>query len=427
MKETFTKDELESLSVFSDNLQEHIQAAVKRGSILLNPIKKEFESFADKNSDVLQTSIIGKQLILNKQSEDNIMNAIGVDRKELAKLFKESQYFKQFGQLQLKDQIIFAIPIIMLAKELYKKGKLAESQFLYSTVFYKPYATIVFKYFGKKGFEVNEDQMRYTIENLTQRYDIKKEGTLYAVLMKKAETSFQHYIVESKSDVLTDKELHNIFSVGIYSNLNNFVKQIFGEYLKNKGKRLYFEDPTFEGTGDSEGETFERDIKSDAAIKDQLVKKAVMTLTKKLPDENLLDIAAKYGFVGTGAKYGEYKYSGRYNDILRNVVSEMVEKKYKELPLLIESMIGSFLFEINPNSGEKYTAKDLQTAVFINASAQTFRRSPNSKNQNTLRVRDMMKNILETVSTDYLSWGPTLKANLKYALHFYILLIIQKG
>jgi hypothetical protein len=425
MKETYTKEELESLSLIYDNFYNDISLAVKRGSILLNPVRKELSLFADKNANVLQSNIVGRQLLFNKQTEDKILQAIGIDTKELLSTFKKSEYFKQFGQLQLKDQLLFAIPMIMLSKEFYKKGKEAESQFFYMSAFYKPYATVIFKYFGK--YEVNEDQMRYTVENLSERYDIKKQGTVFAVIAKMAESSFQNYIINSQGDMLTDRELHVIFTSGIYSRLNSFVQTIFGEYQKNKGKRLYFEDPTFEGSGDSAGETFEKDIQSDAAVKDQMIKKAVMSLTKKLPDEKLIEMAAKFGFVGTGATSGQYQWSGLYSNILRNSINEMIEKRYKDLPLLVESMIGSFLFQINPNTKQKYTAKELKTAVFISASTQTFRRASNTKDENALKTKELIKSILEDVSSDYVNWGDTKKSALKYALHFYILMIIQKG
>jgi hypothetical protein len=424
MRTSKSKIELESESVIYEYLSPILDEAAKRSSILLNPIRKEMAFFADKNSNVLQTSIIGKQLLFNRQMENNILEAIGIDREELLEKFKQSSYFKQFGQLQLRDQLLFAIPLIILSKKFLDKGKLQESQFFYVSAFYKPYATVVFKYFGK--YEVNEDQMRYTVENLSERYDIKKQGSLIGVINKMAESSYENYITSAPSE-FTDKDLHVIFQSGIYSRLNNFVQPIFGEYQNNKGKRLYFEDPTFEGTGDSEGEEFDKDIQSDSAIKDNLVKKAVMEMTKKQPDERLLEIAAKFGFVGTGATVGQYRFSGMYTNVLRSTISEMVDKYYKDLSVLIESIVGSFLFEMNPVTGEKYSARDLKTAVFASNVTKIFAKSPNAKNENVLRVRNMMNDILENVSTEYINWGNTKKSALKKAVHFYIVLIIQKG
>jgi hypothetical protein len=426
-QKTSSKEELESLTVLFEYLDPIIREAAKRKSLVINPIKREVQNFADKNANVLQTNIVGKQLIMNKSTEQAIIDAIGLDKNTLLEKFKESEYFKQFGTLQLKDQLLFAIPLIMLSREFYLNDKEEESKFLYMTAFYKAYATIVFKYFGK--YEVNEDQMRYTVENhLTERHDIKKEGTLFGVLVKKAESSYNNYMTESKRmSKLTDRELHVIFTSGIYSRINDFVQSMFREYDKNKGKYLAFEANTFEGTDDSAGEVFDKDIKSDAAIKDNMVKRAVSGIIKKPIDENLIDIAAKFGFIGTGATLGSYKYSGMYNNVLKNTVLETIEKRYRDLPLLLESIIGSFLFEINPETGKKFSAEELRTGIFVNISQKTFAKSPNSKNENILKVRELMEEILLDCSTHYIDWGTTKKSALKKALHFYFVLRIQKN
>jgi hypothetical protein len=432
IKTTFTKNDLESSTDIFDYLNPIIRQAFSRKSLVLNPIKKEVQNFSDKNANVLQTNIIGKQLLFNKATENSILEAIGIDSKELLNVFKSCEYFKQFGTLQLRDQLLFSIPLIMLSREFFLEGKIEESQFFYMTAFYKPYATIVFKYFGK--YEVNEDQMRYTIENeLSERYDIKREGTLFSVIAKKAESSFNNYVVESKRMTkLTDRQLHVIFTSGIYSRLNDFVQSMFREYDKNKGKYLSYELNSLElkddsTSSESEGGSIDREIQSDAAVKNTIVKKAVSSINKKPIDERILDTAAKFGFVGTGATYGEYKYSGIYSDILRNTILEIVDKRFKDLPLLFESIIGSFLYEINPETGERYNVKDLKTAIFTNNVSKMFARSPNAKNENVLRVREMMENLLTECSTHYIDWGTTKKSALKKALHFYFVLLIQKG
>jgi hypothetical protein len=425
-RETMSKEDLESVHEMYDTFYDSITEAVKRKSMVLNPVRSEIQLIADKNSNVLQTNILGKQLLFGEDSKNRILGAIGIDPKEMDRAFKDSDYFRQFGDLKLKDQLLFAVPMIMMSRELYLEDKLQESQFFYMAAFYKPYATVVFKYFGK--YEVNEDQMRYTVENLSERYDIKREGTLFAVLNKMAQSSYNNYIAINKSKkTFTDRELHVIFTSGIYSRINNFIQAIFGEYDKNKGRYLPFESPTFEGSDDSEGETFERDIRSDSAVKDSIVKRSVSSINKKPIDESLLDVAAKFGFVGTGAKFGSYKYSGVYNDMLRNTVMEVVNRKFREIPELFESIIGSFLFEINPNTGKKFSGEDLRTAIFISNSQRNFAKSPNSKNASTLRVREMIEEFVKDCSENYVTWGNTKRSALKKALHFYFLLVIQKG
>jgi hypothetical protein len=425
-KETFTKEELESITDIYDHFGETIKEASRRRQLVVNPIKAEIQKLADRNANVLQTNILGKQLLFGEEIKNRILEAVGLNQEEMMTVFKEDEYFKQFGDFKLRDQLLFAVPMIMLSREFYLEDRIPESQFFYMAAFYKPYATVVFKYFGK--YEVNEDQMRYTVENLSERYDIKREGTLFAVLVKMAQSSYNNYIAVPKSKkTFTDRELHVIFTSGIYSRLNNFMQAIYGEYDKNKGKYLPFEDSTFEGKDDSEGETFERDIQSDAAVRDSVVKRAVSSIIKKPVDEQLIELSAKFGFVPAGAKAGSYKYSGVYTDVLRSTVLEVVERKFREIPELFENIIGSFLFETNPQTNKKFSANDLRSAIFVSHSQRNFSKSPNTKNKSNLRVREIIEQFLVDCSERYVTWGNTQRAGLKKALHFYMILVIQKG
>jgi hypothetical protein len=332
---TFTKKELEAATMINDQIRPLVKEAVAKKSIFLNPLMRELSKFADKNSNILQTNIVGRQLLINDDMQDNILKIFGIDKKEITAAIKESPYFSKFGNFQLMDQMIFSIPLILASGELYSQNKKKEAEMLYLSAFYKPYASVVFRHFK---YGVNEDQMMYTIENLTERFDIKKQGSVIGVLEKMADSSFKNYLPTLTSDMISDKDIHVIYTAGIQSRISSFMKSIYNEYQKNKGKYLPFEDSTFEGTDDSEGQDFARDIKSDAAVKDQMVKKAVSGLLKSPIDEELIEIAAKYGFVDKTKSYGSYKYSGLYTDILKNTVSEIVDNKYRQLPDFIESI-----------------------------------------------------------------------------------------
>ena len=99
--------------------------------------------------------------------------------------------------------------------------------------------------------------MRYTIEHLSERFDIKSQQTVLNFLIKTANSSFNRYVPDAVKEP-TDRNLHVIFTSGIYTAINNKLNKLVGEYHKNKGKYLPFEDATFDGVDDSEGETFEK-------------------------------------------------------------------------------------------------------------------------------------------------------------------------
>jgi len=426
LNESLTKEELDNVSDVYDYLRPFIEKAAANTSVF-NAIKKEIIKFADKNSTVLQSNIIGRQLLFNENIQQNILDIMGIDSKILDDVLRKSDYFNQYGtiksDLKLTDQLVAALPLILLAGEYQKKKKYEQAEFIYLISFYKPYATRISRYFP---YGVNDDQMLYTIENLSERFDIKKQGTMLNVLIKMAKSSFDNYIKDVMEDP-TDRKLHVVFTSGVYSRINNFLQVLVNEYHKNKGKYLPFEDATFDGTDDSEGETFEKDIQSDAAIKNQMIRKAVNTMNNKPIDTKLLELAARYGFVSGKAIAGSYKFSTIYTTILKNAIEDISNKFYKELPLFFESLIGSFLYEINSSTKQKYSSKDLRSPVFVAASRKIFLSSPNTKNENVIRVRTMINEMLESCSTEYINYGTTQKRSLRNALHFYFVLLVQKG
>jgi len=419
---TFTKEELEKFSLVYDTFGEKIKEFFKRGAIAMRPLQKEISEFAEKNADVLQTNIIGKQLLLNDSAQEKMLDIIGIDLVEMKNTIKASEYFKKFGDFNLINQLVFSIPFLLLSREFYNNNKDAESKFFYTFAFYKPYAARISRYFP---YGVNSDQMLYTIEHLTERFDIKRYGILNSVIEKKAETSYNNYI-QLLSDNPSDRNLHLIFTAGIYSSINSFINNITAEYHKNKGNYLPFEKSTFEGTDDSEGETFEKDIKSESAVKTNAIHRSLLSLSKNPIDINLLDVAARFGFIGLDKTYGEYRYTGGYTEILKNTLEKIIDAEFQMLPKFFESIIGSFLSEINPATGRKFTSQEFKSPVFLTGALKLFK-NKNTRDINIINTRKMLNDMLEKHSGDYINFGKTQRAKLKNAVYFYFVLLIQKG
>jgi hypothetical protein len=421
-----TKYELDEVEELSENselftyLQPTIEEAASKSryKLTLNPIIREIQKVMDKNVPAL--GLIGRQFFFSDETKDLILKQLNVNEKQLLREYQDAKYFKQFRDSKLRDQLLFAIPLIMFSRELYLQGYKNEAQYIYFLTFLKPYATVVFKYFGQYGYEVNEDQMNYTIEkSLSNKFDIKKYSTVFSMLEKKAESSFNNFITKISNDLpLTDKDLHVIFQSDIYSRLNNSIKDVFGVYQKNNGKYLPFESSTF--TSD-EGEELMKDVRSDAAVKDAMIKKAVSRIIKNSIDENLIDVAAKYGFMNNA--YSKYVH----NDMIKGAVYQIVENKTREMPLLFEAIIGSFLTATNPNTGMRYDANDLRSSVFPITSKRLFSKSPNAKEIYTLKMRRLVESFLEESSSEYSKSKDKKRKSLEKAVHFYFVLYIQKG
>ena len=87
-------------------------------------------------------------------------------------------------------------------------------------------------------------------------------------------------------------------------------------------------------------------------------------------------------------------------------------------------MLNSFIQQINPATKQRYRADEIKSPVFVTASLKIFR-SPNSKDPNTLRVRELIQELLEACSDSYLKFETTARRNMKNCLFFYLILIIR--
>lgn len=416
------KDELLDVSECKElyeQLGDTIKVKVKSPSTF-REIQVHAKKLFENNARVLGDNIMGRQFLINEKFEDGILNTLGLKRQEIQKAISESEYYLKFqnaNALKLNDQLIFALPLIMAANEYERLKKHEEANFIFMLTFFKPYASRIFYWFGKYG--VNEDRMADTVERkLTERFDIKRYGTIYEVIEKKAFNSFENYLKNSKSDI-TDMQLDIIYKSGVATRVNDFINKVAIEYNKNNDY-LAFEDSgmaSYDKDTDS-SDFVDRDIESDAAVKMKIVNKVVLRVNKDPVDNELIRVAAKHGFKSD---------SQLYQNILKNVILEVSDKMIKQIPDFYSSLIGAFLFEINPATKKRFTMPDFKSPIFIRKAEDILLNNPNTKNVNQLKVKEILREMLEDHSAEYLRFGTTQKTNMRKALAFYWILLVKNN
>ena len=412
---TFTKEELESAHGIYDALKDGIHEKATDHSIF-RKIQKVLAQILDKNSNVLQTNIVGRQLLINQRDEKEFLDILEINPEDVKKLIKASPYFQKFGELRLTDQLSFAIPLLILSIEYKRLKKDSEAEIMYFTTFLKPYASRVSQHW-KMG--VNEPQMMYTVESLSDRFDIKKQGTLFGVLLKASKNSFENYIPELMSrNTVFDSELHIIYNSGVASRVNSFLASIYNVYKGNAGKKLDFEDTSYSSTDeDGNSEQVSKEIESIAAIKTSMVRKVVNRLNTDPIDVKMLAIAAQKGFKDP---------SPLYQNTLKTCVSQITDKMYDSLPTFYSALFGVFFDSVNPVTDRKFTAKDVKTVLFIKICDEIFRK-PNTKDENILTVKNLVREMLEKCTDVYGRYKTSSKNKIENALFSYFVLMARKG
>lgn len=403
-------EEINAMTILYEEIYPVIEKSLdKSGSF--EKILAWYKKINTKNVNVLSDNIIGHHLLMNQKDQDDLLDILGFTTKQLISIFKTVPRLSKVAGLQ--DQFCFICPLLLACSYYLKKKQEKKAKLLYLICFYKPYASKVSLYFP---YDVNEDRMRYLIEfELNDRYDIRKYGSVLAVLEKNAEISMNNY-TNQLINKPTDNELYIIFSSGIYSRVNSFLKLIFQKYLACKDKYLSFEAATYDGTGDSEGKKLAREAESQSTIKNNIYR-AAMNKLNITPIETKLIHLACVKYLGSGSQ--------NMMDKFHSVLAQILDQTPESIPVLFDAMLSSFVFSVNPKTGEKYNASDLKTPVFLSSIMNIYKYS-NVKDINILTVKKVIIEMLE--KTDYYNQlQVTRQGVMKSALLFYFALFLQNA
>ena len=194
--------------------------------------------YIDKGSEVLQTKDVSKHLLYTQSIENALYDAAGVDKAEIIKIIKDCEDIDQ----KIQDATMPIYNFIMLlscvyekyAEDLKRMYKFKGDPGLYVRFYL---ALRLYSICQRQIFhhEARSDIMEYTIQNLSNRYDISKYTNIYNWLYDYMTTN------NSKLDIdftaIKNTEIHawnSKYITRIKSNLKYIYKEFDNNYRNNK-------------------------------------------------------------------------------------------------------------------------------------------------------------------------------------------------
>lgn len=206
----------------------------------------------DRHSELFNVAPYDR-IIYNKKDSDALFKAIGIEEKEILELLKDTFYWNMDIRPKcIKEPYVImlfcCIRYFLLKKE--KDNKNAELSTIYLCFTGKFYASLhshFFKYLPNKAI------MEYVVNNmLSNKFDLKKEGTIFGVIAKMSKTWLETYssnISNNPSDddikllvqQLRDREssfLRNILNLYIEASQNKYYLNYETDDLSEDNFRL---------------------------------------------------------------------------------------------------------------------------------------------------------------------------------------------
>ena len=315
------------------------------------------------------------RILFNKRDADNMFSAIGIDEQTVLSLLKKCYFWNMDIRPQcVKEPYVEVImcAIIYFCKN--KQQKNAELTTIYLCFTGKFYASL-HGLFWKYG--VKEEIMDYVINNmLTDKYDLKKEGTVFKAIQKLSITYLETYNKKLSAGNISDEGFKNYIQQ-LRDRVRSFLKNISILYYEAVDNKYYL---NYES--DSLDPDEFRITSKDAALAARYTSMTVSIFMSQRVDLALCNTCVKS--LTTTIKMDELA------DILEGIFSN--RENLPEIRRVVNIIICDFM--ANPeNKGKKVGGVD-----FI---AYSIKAKPNTKSTILIELKQTITKWLNDNSVNY--------------------------
>lgn len=359
----------------------------------VNELLKGARHYLDRNSDKVFDSGLTHKVVFLNQDKEVIMKGANLTDQEVRATIRQSAYIKDNWRI-MTEPINVTTALIARYFTLKKMDdELRLFLIFYSFYFYSSLHSKYFKY------GVVENVMNYTVNNLTNKFLLKRYGSLFKtiehIVMKSHETYKDNLINGEDGDLAT-------YIQSIKVRLNDMVKHISNEYYDDhKGKQYLNYD-----SDNYDEDNFHIADNSSYAIQ-RIADGCVIRLNTYGPDMNFAKLAARSNKVSVSE--------------IRNVVTHLGDNETEEIKRLCELILQLFLFD-NANKVE-----DVRSGRFYVECVEIYKKS-NTNDKVVLEIKKILDKWLKTYSIKYAkSNREATLSDFRRAIYMYFVIHIQQS
>lgn len=260
------------------------------------------------------------------------------------------------------------------------------------------YAYIYRKYYSK--FAPNEAAMAYTIADMSNRYKLKRSGSLLATLVDLAHVCYNTH--KDRIKRCTDTDILK-FVNDMTTRINAFMRKVRNELEENlkSGKYLQSEHEEF-------GDELYYEADSDSYAIDRITNKVLTNLVVNGPDRKLVELAAKNS-------------SASVNILQTSILTLVSEENRDDIQRMIELLLSLYLHD-NPNT---VAIRDIGTNKFYIYCMRVYRQS-NTLNKNIIEIKAILDRWIDDLELKKKVGTEQTLGNYRKALFTFFVYTIEK-
>lgn len=265
---------------------------------------------------------------------------------------------------------------------------------IYALAVYPSVFNMSFKYGVKRPV------MQYTMDNLTNKFLMKKTGNLFAALVESIQRSFK--FLQSEFKEAYDTEIVR-FIQRIHNDQKSMIKKIAHEYYNNNAKGLSV--AIMNDTYDDSTPILD-DVTNATSQVENISRKILLPLLTNGVDIQRAEVAAKVCGIGI-------------SDCRYYLTMILIDKNSDSLSEFLEAVLFLYLYD------EHKTPQNINSSYFLSWGMAIFKKT-NSNNKNIKTIKTTLDKWAEASGIHDKYTREASRVNYKKAIFFYMLLSIQK-
>lgn len=362
--------------------------------------KKNVQEFIKDRSKDLYDIVPVRRIPFGSEDIDSFFKAMKIDKNEITQCLSETYYWNMnFNPRAAKDE--FTMTMMMVIRYFLLKNKQTDAEI--STI-YLAFSGKFYPSIHSQKFKIPPEKyrhiMEYVLNNvLTQKYDLKREGSVFGAVRSICKTWLRTYTPKFKNP--DDEDVADMIQQ-LHGRIKSFLGNIAAAYYDTYEKR----DSYFAYASDSNDQDSFRIADNDSLLAERCVENAMNWITTKQVDYKLCKWASD-----KNVKVDEIKS-----------IIESIQEDSDNL-LLIREMMQLIIADYFSTSKNK----DVTSYEFINKSIVA---KPNSKNKYVIRQKEIIEYFLDENSPAYRkrkSRPDTKSSYYKSILAYYVLVINESN
>ena len=386
---------IDTKSTITIQLYPKVEKTLKDKDVL-KTFKKNLDEYLGRNADVYFDAGPGKRPIYADSEISEFISLIGLTANEITSTIKSSTGVKSSWFMLKPYNVATALSVryfLMTKNPEYQKMSVG---YLVIAL----YPPLHYRYF-RHG--VNDACMQYTLNNISNKFNIKKSDNLWSTLLNLGIMAMELHTDE----LLEGKDIAYVnYIQDVQTRMNNTLKNIANVYYDNHDNQRFlklekesFEDETY----------YEADSNSYAV--ERITNKVLTHMLMHGPDMKLVEVAAKANKVSIAE--------------MRNFASTIiVEQNMDDIRAVIESIL--FLFLFNDDDTNLHSAQQIKTNDFMTYCLQIYKRS-NTTNKNIVRIKNILDKWLDQLGLTQRTSRTATMISFRKALFMFFVMEIQRN